>query len=122
MKLATKFADDRGSASIDFIFLGLLIPLLALSMGMNGLGSQRHQIVCQIFAWQAVRQIADHSDESRDEVVSRLTSLAMAKESSLNLDPGDLRFLIEGKLESGEVVTVRADLGQSSATASMRIP
>ena len=114
--------DDRGSASIEFIVFGLLVPLIALSLGMNGLGSQRHQIVCQLFAWQAVRQIADHSDEPKDEIVTRLNSLAIAKETSLNLDPGDLRFTIEGELASGSVVSVRAQLGQSAAKASIRMP
>jgi hypothetical protein len=114
--------DDRGSASIEFIVFGLLVPLIALSLGMNGLGSQRHQIVCQLFAWQAVRQIADHAEEPKDEIVSRLNSLAIAKETSLNLDPGDLRFTIEGELASGSVVTVRAQLGQSAAKASIRMP
>jgi hypothetical protein len=114
--------DDRGSASIEFIVFGLLVPLIALSLGMNGLGSQRHQIVCQLFAWQAVRQIADHAEEPKDEIVSRLNSLAIAKETSLNLDPGDLRFTIEGELASGSVVTVRSQLGQSAAKASIRMP
>jgi len=114
--------DDRGSASIEFIVFGLLVPLIALSLGMNGLGSQRHQIVCQLFAWQAVRQIADHADEPKDEIVTRLNSLAIAKETSLNLDPGDLRFTIEGELASGSVVSVRAQLGQSAAKASIRMP
>ena len=114
--------DDRGSASIEFIVFGLLVPLIALSLGMNGLGTQRHQIVCQLFAWQAVRQIADHADEPKDEIVTRLNSLAIAKETSLNLDPGDLRFTIEGELASGSVVSVRAQLGQSAAKASIRMP
>ena len=114
--------DDRGSASIEFIVFGLLVPLIALSLGMNGLGSQRHQIVCQLFAWQAVRQIADHADEPKDEIVTRLNTLAIAKETSLNLDPGDLRFTIEGELASGSVVSVRAQLGQSAAKASIRMP
>ena len=114
--------DDRGSASIEFIVFGLLVPLIALSLGMNGLGSQRHQIVCQLFAWQAVRQIADHADEPKDEIVTRLNSLAIAKETSLNLDPGDLRFTIEGELASGSVVSVRAQLGQSAAKAAIRMP
>ena len=114
--------DDRGSASIEFIVFGLLVPLIALSLGMNGLGSQRHQIVCQLFAWQAVRQIADQADQPKDEIVSRLNSLAIAKEASLNLDPGDLRFTIVGELTSGNVVSVRAQLGQSAAEASIRMP
>jgi len=114
--------DDRGSASIEFIVFGLLVPLIALSLGMNGLGSQRYQIACQLFAWQAVRQIADHAHEPKDEIVTRLNSLAIAKETSLNLDPGDLRFTIEGELASGSVVTVRSQLGQSAAKASIRMP
>ena len=114
--------DDRGSASIEFIVFGLVVPLIALSLGMNGLGSQRHQIVCQLFAWQAVRQIADHADQPKDEIVSRLNSLAIAKEASLNLDPGELRFTVEGELASGNVVSVRAELGQSAAKASIRMP
>jgi hypothetical protein len=120
--IGVSLRDDRGSASIEFIVFGLLVPLIALSLGMNGLGSQRHQIVCQLFAWQAVRQIAEHADEPKDEIVTRLNFLAIAKETSLSLDPGDLRFTIEGELASGSVVSVRAQLGQSAAKAAIRMP
>jgi hypothetical protein len=121
MKQEISFSGEAGSASIEFIFLGLLAPLLVLSAGLTGLGTQRQQVLCQIFSWQAVRQIAEHTDETSDQILSRLNSLAIAKEASMRLEPGELKFQVEGFKSEGQVVTVRTQIRNASASSSIRI-
>lgn len=106
---------------MEFLVIGLMVPLLIMILALNGLGFQRHKMACQAFAWQALRQVSLHTDESLSAIEWRLHSLAIQEETTFKINPGDLKFSIAGEIKSGQVVTVTARLNRSQASASMRL-
>ena len=118
MKISKNLRADDGSASIEFIVLGLLAQALILGFGLSALQEQRTQLGVQLAARQAVRLVALQPDQA-----TQLHALTNEIETSVGLAPGGLKLSqVPERPSAGELVSVRATIGGTSSTSTMRVP
>ncbi|MEN9990171.1 MAG: hypothetical protein RL508_1150 [Actinomycetota bacterium] len=118
MKIREIIRDDKGSAIIEFVVLGLLAQCLILTFGLGALQLQRQQLAVTLASRQAVRLMTQDVGAG-----GRLDSLSQDLESSFGLSEGTLTLTVRPENpEAGQMVSVTATIDATHSTSTMRMP